>query len=436
MKTNIKLIIGIITMAVLMTACDSSSPKEKDEHGEQESAGHGEHKEEGHEEEGEEGIVSLTEQQMDAIGLKMVQIEKRTLNIAVSASGSLEMAPQDKADVSPVIGGIVKSVNVFEGDKVRKGQVLATLEHPDFIQLQQDYINTVNSLEYLEKEYERQKKLYEEKVGSGKDFQKTSADYFNSKSNAEALKAKLNMIGINSSEVAKGKIYPLVNLTATINGIVSLVETNVGSYIEPLTKVFEIVDNEKIHADLMVFEKDIDKIKVGQKIYFTTTGIPDKELEAKIFAISPAFEQNPKAIHVHANIVAKNAKLLPGMYIKGKIIANDVETDVLPEHAIVTEEGKTYIFVKKEGKEHDHGHEKEEQNSDEHAHESENDEHHEGHEEGKWGFEMVEVITGATSNGYTEVKLLKSLPKNAQIAGNGAYYILAEMGKGETEHSH
>jgi len=228
----------------------------------------------------------------------------------------------------------------------------------------------------------------------------------------------------------------LVNLTAPINGIVSLVETNVGSYIEPLTKVFEIVDNEKIHADLMVFEKDIDKVKIGQKIYFTTTGVTDKELEAKIFAISPAFEQNPKAIHVHANIVTKNAKLLPGMYIQGKIIANDVEADVLPEHAIVTEEGKTYIFVKKEGKEHDHGHEKEAQSSDEHVHKSDKDEHHEGHEEGKLGFEMVEVITGATSNGYTEVKLLKPLPKNAQIAGNGAYYLLAEIGKGETEHSH
>jgi len=420
MKTNIKFIIGILTIAALMSACGSSSPKEKDEHG-----GHG-----------EEGIVSLTEQQMDAIGLKIVQIEKRTLNIAVFASGSLEMAPQNKADISPVIGGIVKSINVFEGDKVRKGQVLATLEHPDFIQLQQDYINTLNSLEYLEKDYERQKELYEEKVGSGKDFQKTRADYFNSKANAEAFKLKLNMIGINNKDVAQGKIYQRINLTSPIDGIISLVETNVGSYIEPLTKVIEIVDNEKVHADLMVFEKDIDKVKKGQKIYFTTTGVPNKELEAKIFAISPTFEQNPKAIHVHANIVTKNTKLLPGMYIKGKIIANDVETDVLPEHAIVTEEGKTYIFVQKEGKEHDHGHEKEAQSSDEHAHESDKDEHHEGHEEGKLGFEMVEVITGATSNGYTEVKLLKPLPKNAQIAGNGAYYISAEMGKGETEHSH
>ena len=429
MKKNIKLFIRIFTIAVLMTACGNSSTKEKD--------AHGEHDEEGH---AEEGVVSLTRQQMDAIGLKIAQIEKRTLNIAVSASGSLEMAPQDKADVSPIIGGIVVSINVFEGDRVRKGQVLATLEHPDFIQLQQEYINTVNSLAYLEKEYERQKKLYEEKVGSGKDFQKISADYFSSKSNSDALKAKLKMVGINTAEVAKGKIYPLVNLTTPINGIVSLVETNIGSYIEPLTKVFEIVDAEKIHADLMVFEKDIDKIKVGQKIYFSTTSMPDKEFEARIFAISPAFEQNPKAIHVHANIVTKDLKLLPGMYIKGKIIANEIEADVLPEQAIVSEEGKTYIFVKKEGKEnhhgHDHGHEKEEQASDEYAHKGEKGEHQEGQEEEKTGFDMVEIIIGVTSNGYSEVKLLKPLPKNAQIAGSGAYYLLAEMGKGETEHSH
>ena len=435
MKTNIKLIFGILAMAFFITACGTSSTKESDEHGE--------HEEEGH----EEGAVSLTEQQMDAIGLKLVQLERRTLNIAVSASGTLEVSPQDKADVSPIIGGLVKSIKVFEGDKVRKGQILATLEHPDFIQLQQDYINTVNSLDYLEKEYYRQKKLYEEKVGSGKDFQKTSADYLNSKSNADALRIKLNMLGINSVEVAKGIIYPLVNLAAPIGGIVSLVETNVGSYIEPLAKVFEIVDNDKIHADLMVFEKDIDKIKIGQKIFFTTTGVPDKELEAKIFAISPAFEQNPKAIHVHANIVTKNSRLLPDMYIQGKIIANDVAADVLPDHAIVTEEGKAFIFVKKEieehgdhdGEEHD-DHEEEVNDHDDHEGEEHGDHDEEGHEdhgqEGKIKFEMIEVITGAKSNGFTEIKLLKPLPKNAQIAGSGAYYILAEMGKGETEHSH
>ena len=132
------------------------------------------------------------------------------------------------------------------------------------------------------------------------------------------------------------------------------------------------------------------------------------------------------------------------MYLQGKVIANDIEADVLPEHAIVTEDGKTFIFVKKEMEENDHeeiGHDDHEGEEDgDHQEEEQGDHEEEGHgdhsQEGKIEFEMVEVITGATSNGYTEIKLLKPLPKEAQIAGSGAYYILAEMGKGETEHSH
>ena len=437
MKTNIKLIIGIVTIAGLISACGSSSTGEKEGHGE-----HGEHEEEGH---GEEGVVSLTEQQMDAIGLKMVSIENRNLTTGIQASGKLELAPQDKADISPVLGGIIKELRVFEGDKVTKGQVLATLENPDFIQLQQDYINTVNNLTYLEKEYERQKKLYEEKVGSGKDFQKITAEYNNSKSAVQGLKIKLRMLGLNESAVAKGKVFPTVSITAPLSGTVSLVETNIGAFVEPLTKVFEIVNNDKIHADLMVYEKDISKIKVGQKIHFTTSSLLGQELEGEIYAISPAFENDPKAIHVHANITTKEVELISGMYIKGRIVAENIMTAVLPEQAIVTEEGKTYIFVKKGGKAHDHGHEKEktatkEHDHDEHAEEKttgKKDEHgHAEHEEGKWEFEMVEVMTGITSGGYIEIKLLKPLPKGAKIAGNGAYYLLAEMGKGETEHSH
>ncbi len=414
---NIKFVIEILLVGVLMSACNSSSDKgqEHDEHGEHE----------------EEGTVSLTEQQMDAIGLKMVQIEKRNMNIGVQVTGQLELAPQDKADISPILGGIVEEIRVIEGDVVRKGQVLATLEHPNFIQLQQDYINNVNTLEYLEKDYQRQKKLYEEKVGSGKEFQKIRAEYKNKKSVVKSLKIKLNMLGLNTSEIASGTIYSTVSIVSPMNGIISLVETNIGAYVEPLTKLFEVVNNEELHADFRVYEKDINKIKVGQKIYFTTTSLSGKEFEGEIHAISPVFEQNPKALHVHADISNNKRDLIPGMYIQGRIITENFLTTVLPEHSIVTEEEKTYIFIKTEGNAHDHGHEKEETENEEHDHES-----HADNEEEKWTFKMVEVIAGFSNSGYIEVKLLYTLPRNTEIVGYGAYYLLAEMGKGETEHEH
>jgi cobalt-zinc-cadmium efflux system membrane fusion protein len=359
----------------------------------------------------------------------------------VQVTGILELSPQDRADVSPILGGIVTQINVIEGDRVTKGQTLAVLEHPDFIQLQQDYVDNVNNLEYLEKEFNRQKRLYDEKVGSGKTFQQISAEYNSKKSAVKALEIKLGMLGLDASQIAKGTIYPVVDIVSPMGGIISLVETNVGAYVQPLTKLFEVVNNDKLHADFRVYEKDINTISLGQTIYFTTTSHVGKEFEAKIFSISPVFEAEPKTLHVHAAIANNKKGLIPGMYVQGRIIANNVLTAVLPEQAIVSEQEKTYIFVKVGGEEHDHGHEetadKDEHDHGAHAEEKGEDDHgHDGHKEGKWKFEMVEVVIGITDQGFTEVKLLQPLAPNTEIAGNGAYYLLAEMGKGETEHSH
>ena len=186
-----------------------------------------------------------------------------------------------------------------------------------------------------------------------------------------------------------------------------------------------------------MYEKNISQVETGQKVYFTISNSKD-EFEGEIYATSPAFEENPKALHVHAHITNKGKDLISGMYIQGRIITENILTDVLPETAVVIENEKSYIFVKTKGKDHDHGH-KEIANSKEHEHteKKEKDEHgHAEHEEEKWQFEMTEIITGATSGKYIEVKLLQPLPKEAEIAGNGAYYLLAEMGKGETEHGH
>jgi len=420
MKTT-KIKIVILFIGLFITSCGNNNTA-KDKENKKEN--HSEKGEDNHEEEGdhEEGTVSLTELQMDAISLKLVTIENKKMNIVVKASGSLEVAPHDKADVSSIMGGIIKNIYVIEGDKVRKGKVLARVEHPDIVQMQQDYINNLNSLQFLEQEYNRRKILYEEKVGSGKEFQRITAEYKNSKANLNAQKMKLKMLGLNVSAIENGKLSSSINIVSPLNGKVGKVETNIGAYAAPLTKLFEVINNDELHADVMVFEKDISKVKVGQKLNFTTSGLAGQEFSGKIHAISPVIEENPKAIHVHAEITNKNNILIPGMYIHGQIIADDVQTTALPEKAIVVEDEKSYIFIKTETKEH--------------THDEEGNHKDDNHEEAKWTFKMTEVITGITNNGFTEVRLLNKLPENTLIVGSGAYFLLAEMGKGEAEHSH
>lgn len=352
--------------------------------------------------------VTLNSRQIKTLNLESGPIEEKNIGAKIQINGTLKVPPQSKADISPLKGGVIKQIFVIEGDKVRKGQVLATMQHPDFIDLQSNYNANLNELAYLEKEYNRQKKLNEEKVNSDKVFQKVETDYKKLKGIVEAQKIQLQLLGINSKGVAEGKIYSSVNIVSPFNGVVSTVETNIGAYVEPMSKLFEVVNTNDMHADFIVYEKDVNKVSVGQKIEFSTLNSSLIHL-ASVHNISPVFELDPKALHIHADIESDKKDLIPGMYIKGDLTINDYLTTVVPNEAIVEANGRYYVFIKSLNNE------------------SEN---------GQVSFIKTEVNVGLSSDGYTEVSFLEAEDNQAEIAYNGAYFLLSEMTKDENDHDH
>lgn len=393
MKKNI---IYYTIFILLLASCGGS---ETDGHGDEHGHDHG-HEGDDH---GEE--IHFTQDQFNALGVKVDSLPKRNLGTYVEANGELEVPPQNQAEVTAVIGANVKDIKVIEGEKVKKGQVLAYLAHPDLIQLQTDYITNWNDLQFLEQEYERQSKLYEDKITSGKDFQKLKSDYNSKVGVVTGLEAQLQLIGISVTNLQENKITQTVAVRSPIAGYVRLVEVKVGQYVNPETSMFEIINNEHVHADLMVFESDVHKVKEGQKVQFSVESLPDKLLTATIYSVGQSFENDPKAVHIHAEIDNKEGHLIPGMYVRGRIIVDDYLSYALPEEAVVREGEKYFIFKA----------EKEDQ---------------------EWAFQPVEVVVGAKDNGWVEIKLLEQVDTGTVFAWNNAYNMLAEMKKGEAEHSH
>lgn len=411
MKKQIIYILALVLMVSVFTGCDNNSADNSgdashEEHSEGE-AGH-----EGEEGTNEEGMAELhlSNLKFESLGIKVDTLPTRTLSGTVEANGQLEVLPQHEATVTAILGANVTSIKVIEGDKVNKGQVLAYLSHPNLTNLQTSYVKAYSRLQYLEKEMQRQKRLYEEEVGSGKTYQETLADYQAIKAEVKGYEAQLKQLSLNVEKVQGGDIYQYVPVVSPINGYIEKVKVQVGQFVDPQTEMFTIVNTDHIHADLMVFEKDVYKVKEGQKIAFTVESVPGATLTAKIYSVGKQFEQNPKAVHVHAEIKNKEDFLIPGMYINGKIRTGDNNTvRALPESAIIEEEGKPYIFMAE-------------------AHE----------EDGKteWAFKAIEVRTGITEDGWVEIKLLEPLPDGAQVAWNNAYYLISEMKKSQTSHSH
>lgn len=409
MKSTINIIM-IAILGMLFSCNNGSQQTEHDEH-------------EGHEENGLEGVVMLTEQQMEALNLQLGTFKKRNLTTVVKINGQLEVSPSASAEVTAVIGGNVKEIKVFHGDKVNKGQALVVLEHPDYIELQENFAETANKLEFLELEYKRQKELFDNNVGAGKDYQQVKSEYNTARAKYEGLKSRLQLLNLSPENVKNGIISNSIVVTAPINGYVNDVNIKVGTYVDAKDELFEITDNSEIHADFMVYEKDVHLVQKGQRIDFTVSNLPDEELRATIFAIGKSFEPNMRAVHIHASLDENPGNLIPGMYVTGHIHTDKNFTNALPDDAIVTEGTKSYIFVADPTIE-----------GDEHEHEEEAESHEE--EQHKLAFRMVEVITGQQDDGYTEVKLLNPISEGAAIVMNAAYYLLADLKKGEAEHHH
>ena len=350
-----------------------------------------------------EGLTSvlLTHQQFKTLDIEVDTMGKRDFHGVVEANGQLQVPPQNIASVTALVGANVSSINVFLGDKVKKGEVLATLSHPQLLQMQTNFLNNWNRMTYLSKEYQRQKKLYEAQVGSGKEFQKISADYFTLKGELKNLESQLRMLHLDPDKIKQGALFEKVPVVSPIAGYVDRIDVNIGQYVEPQKTMFKVINNDHIHADLMIFEKDVYKVRMGQKVRFSVASHPDEMLTATIFAVGKSFEQNPKAVHVHASFKNRGNGLIPGMYITGRISTGNDFSNALPEGAVVKEGGKHYIFSVHKEKE-------------------------------GMRFTPVKVIIGQTEDGWDEIKLLSPLKPNTLFAWNGAYYLLSEMKKNET----
>ncbi|KAB1064384.1 efflux RND transporter periplasmic adaptor subunit [Salibacter halophilus] len=387
----------VISLNLLLVSCGGSSGGSNREENAQEKQN-----------EKVDNTISLNQKQVKNLNISIDTLPQRLMGKSIQVNGMLRVPPQHEAKVTSIIGANVQSIAVIEGDRVEKGDLLATLSHPDLIRLQTDYIKSYNQLEFAQKEYERQKKLYEEEVGSGKAFQQIKSEYFSLKGEVAGYEAQLKQLGISPSTIRNGDVRKEVPVVSPFDGYVEKVKIQIGQYVTPSQPMVMIVNNDHVHADFMVFEKDAHKVKIDQPITFSLSSMPERKFEARIYSVGKKFEQNPKAIHVHAEIKSHSDTLIPGMYINGTVHLSDEKRYILPEGAFVDEEGKTFIYQVVES----------------------------GSDQKDWHFKPVEVKRGIQQGKWVEVKPLSDFDFQANFVHQNAYYLISEMKKNESGHSH
>lgn len=378
-----------------------------------------------HEEEEEENVAVLTDEQMKAVGIEIGSIEQKQLSATLKANGALRVPNSNKANATSLFGGVIKSLNVEIGDFVRKGQVIATISNPQFIQLQEEYLSINSRIEFAEQEVARQRELNEGNAGAKKNLQSATTELNTLRTRKASLQQQIQMMGINPASLSNSNLKSSLVVTSPISGTVSNVFAKIGSYVDVSSPIAEIIENTALHLDLQVYEKDIPLIKIGQKIDFVVTNNPNKTYSAEVYSIGSSFSGESKTIAVHSKITGDKAGLIDGMSITGMVSLDDVLSTAVPNDAIVNADGKYYIFLVKEQEEKPHDHK-----------EGEAHDHNHGSEKGTQ-FVRMEVVKGATQLGYTAITPVSEIPHGAHIVVKGAFFVNAKMDdSGEHAHAH
>lgn len=367
-----------------------------------------------HDEEAPQTIAALTEEQMKSVGITLGTIEMKELTSTIKANGLLRVPNNNKATITSLYGGIIKTLNVQVGSFVKKGQIIASIANPEFIQLQEDYLTVNSRITFAEQEYRRQKELFDNDAGAKKNLQNADAELKTLRSRRASLQSRLQMMGINPGKVSNGNMRSGLVITAPISGTISSISAQIGSYVDVSSPVAEIIDNSSIHLDLQIFETDLPKMKVGQIVHFKLTNNPESEYDARIYSIGSSFENESKTISVHCDVTGNKAGLIDGMNITGIVSLDKSTTAAVPNEAIVDAEGKNYIFVQtdKKPEEHEEAGEKEGKTK-EHAK--------------TINFEKIEVVKGTSDVGYTAITPVRAIRSDAKIVVKNAFFVNAKL---------
>jgi membrane fusion protein, heavy metal efflux system len=339
----------------------------------------------------EENVASLTDVQRKTAGIETGTVQEKLISSVLKVNGKIDVPPQNMVSISVPMGGYLKSTKLLPGMHVNKGQSIALIEDQQYIQLQQDYLTARAQFNYNESEFNRQRELNESKATSDKVFEQTKAAYQTQHVLIKSLEEKLKLIGLDPNRISPDNISRTINLHSPINGYVSAVNVNIGKYVNPSDVLFELVNPSNIHLALMVFEKDLDKLFIGQKLVAYTNNDPEKKYPCEIILISKNLSDERSA-EIHCHFEQYDKTLIPGMFMNADIEIKSNKAKVLPEDAIVRYENKQYVFI----------------------------------DRGNSQFEMMEIKAGNSENGFTEV-LVDDKAANEKFVVKGAYAVLMKM---------
>lgn len=345
-----------------------------------------------------EGDFELSKKQFQSSDMQLGKLEKREFHEVVKAIGMFDVPPENRATVSSYFGGTVKKIQLLPGEQVKKGQTLFVLENPEYVQMQQAYLEAKGQLTYLQSDYERQKNLAQDNVTSQKNYLKAESEYIMTRAKVESLGKQLKLMNLDPSRLTVENLHTTIRIPSPISGFVTKVNITTGSYLNPSQMAITIINTDHLHLELNIFEKDLAKVRIGQPIKFRVQENDSKAYNATVHLVNKTVDPDDRRIGLHGHLADEEPASLfnPGMYVEADIYTASTTKYSLPQEAVVEIEGKYCVLVL------------------------------ESTTNGDYTLAQKEVTTGVANNGYIEILNARDFKADSEFLVSGAFNLITE----------
>jgi membrane fusion protein, multidrug efflux system len=274
--------------------------------------------------------AAMQAQAAESIAVEAVEVETGPVVDATTVTGSLRS--DEDATISTEISGRVSGVHFREGQMVKQGDLLFTLDDAIY---RAEVATAQANLELSKRNYERASELLERNAGT-------------ERAKDEALaQMEIDQAEVNLAQTRLDK----TRIAAPFDGVIGLRQVSVGEYVTPGQDLVNLEDIEPIKVDFRIPERLLAAVDAGQPIEITVEAWPERTFEGAVFAINPQVDAAGRSIILRAQIDNEERLLRPGLFARVKLItAQREEALLVPEQAIVPQGGKRYVFKVVDGK--------------------------------------------------------------------------------------
>jgi cobalt-zinc-cadmium efflux system membrane fusion protein len=406
MKTNLTkkqflsiaaiLVIGVLLAVLILTTSGSRAGKAKEQgHSEEQAAaGHKEDKASNQQAEKKSAKIVLDEAQIKAAGITVNTAGAAKISTVVILPGEVRYNEDRTAHVVPRLGGVVESVRADLGQNVKKGQVLAVIASTGLSEQRSELLTAQKRLSLSRITYTREKKLWQDKISAEQDYLQARQAMQEAEISVQNARQKLEALGASASSAGGLNSY---EIRAPFNGMVMEKHLSLGEAVKEDASIFTISDLSTVWAEVSVPAKDLNTIRVGEKVTVNATAFDAKAAGTVAYVGSLIGEQTRTA---KARIALPNPSMAwrPGLFVTVEVVAGQTEAAVaVAVDAVQTIENKPTVFLSVPG-----------------------------------GFVAQEVTLGRTDGKLVEVT--KGLQAGTPYASTNSFILKSDLGKASAEH--